>query len=139
VVTELRELRQYQDIHAAAAANVLTARDHYTVTTPYQYDRTPESRPAFGLDSGETDGVVLANAVDADGFLTDEFGGNSFPVIHASLRSSQLVPTPQLLRDYARNGHLAGEEARATMDVIGSHRSWDNSPYVTRIRTQLTE
>ena len=74
VVTELREIAQYSDIHAAAAHNVLAARSHYDVDDPYERSETPESRPTFGLDDGETDGIVLANTIDADGFLTDEFG-----------------------------------------------------------------
>ena len=36
VITELRDITQYQDVHSAAATNVLAARDHYTVEDPYQ-------------------------------------------------------------------------------------------------------
>ena len=71
VVSELQDLTQYRDIHGAAATNVLAARDHYTVEDPYERDETPDSRPTFGIDDGETDGIVLANALDVDGFLTD--------------------------------------------------------------------
>ncbi|WP_435066750.1 hypothetical protein [Haloplanus sp. C73] len=137
VITELRNLTQYQDVHGAAATNVLAARDHYTVADPYDRDGTPNSRPTFGLDDGETDGIVLANALGADGFLTDEFGGTNFPLIHAVLRGPRIVPTPRLVCDYARNGHLTHEAASALLSVIGSHRSWDDSPYVTRLRQRL--
>ena len=85
VVSELQDLTQYRDIHGAAATNVLAARDHYTVEDPYERDETPGSRPTFGLDDGETDGIVLASALAVDGFLTDEFGGMNFPLIHAVL------------------------------------------------------
>jgi len=68
VVAELRDITQYQDIHAAAASNVLAARGHYTVEDPYARDDTPDARPTFGLDDGETDGIVLSNALDVDGF-----------------------------------------------------------------------
>jgi len=60
VVSELR------DIHSAAATNVLAARDCYTVEDPYERAGTPDSRPTFGLDDGETDGIVLANALGVD-------------------------------------------------------------------------
>ena len=86
VVAELRDITQYQDIHAAAANNVLAARSYYTVEDPYERDETPDSRPTFGLDDGETDGIVLANVLGVDGFLTDEFGGTNFPLIHAVLQ-----------------------------------------------------
>ncbi|MEF8824862.1 MAG: hypothetical protein V5A27_00725 [Halapricum sp.] len=137
VVAELRDITQYQDIHAAAANNVLAARGHYTVEDPYERDDTLNSRPTFGLDDGETDGIVLANATDVDGFLTDEFGGTNFPLIHAVLQGPRIVPTPRLIVDYARNGHLSHEVARRLITTISPHRSWENSPYVTQLLQRL--
>ncbi|MDS0296588.1 hypothetical protein [Halogeometricum luteum] len=139
VVAELRDITQYQDIHAAAANNVLAAHNHYTVEDPYERDETPDSRPTFGLDDGETDGIVLANALDVDGFLTDEFGGTNFPLIHAVLQGPRIVPTPRLIVDYARNGHMSHEEARTLITTISPHRSWENSPYVTQLLQRLDE
>ena len=139
VVAELRDITQYQDIHAAAANNVLAARSYYTVEDPYEREDTPDSRPTFGLDDGETDGILLANALDVDGFLTDEFGGTNFPLIHAVLQGPRIVPTPRLIVDYARNGHLSPEEARTLITTISPHRSWENSPYVTQLLRRLEE
>ncbi|MGB9964085.1 hypothetical protein [Halobacterium sp. CBA1126] len=139
VVTELQALTQYQDIHGAAATNVLAARDYYTVEDPYERADTPDVRPTFGLDDGETDGIVLANARDVDGFLTDEFGGTNFPLIHAVLQGPRIVPTPRLLVDYARNGHLTAEAARRLVTTISPHRSWEDSPYVTQLLQRLAE
>ena len=139
VVTELRDITQYQDIHGAAASNVLAARGHYTVEDPYERGDTPDSRPTFGLDDGETDGIVLANALDVDGFLTDEFGGTNFPLIHAVLQGPRIVPTPRLILDYARNGHLSHETARRLLTTISPHRSWENSPYVSQLLRRLEE
>ncbi|WP_226023639.1 hypothetical protein [Halomicrobium salinisoli] len=139
VGTELRDITQYQDIHAAAANNVLAARGHYTVKDPYERTNTPDSRPTFGLDDGETDGIVLANALDVDGFLTDEFGGTNFPLIHAVLQGPRIVPTPRLIVDYARNGHMSHEEARRLITTISPHRSWEDSPYVTQLLQRLEE
>jgi hypothetical protein len=137
VVTELRDITQYQDIRGAAASDVLSARGHYTVEDPYEREDTPDSRPTFGLDDGETDGIVLANALGVDGFLTDEFGGTNFPLIHAVLQGPRTVPTPRLIVDYARNGHLSHEEARTLITTISPHRSWENSPYVTQLLQRL--
>ncbi len=139
VVTELRELTQYQDIHGAAASNVLAARNHYTVEDPYECDDTPETRQTFGLDNGETDGVVLANTLAVDGFLTDEFGGTNFLLIHAVLQGPRIVPTPRLIYDYARNDHMTDKEARTLIRTISSHRSWENSPYGTQLLQRLDE
>lgn len=137
VISELEALTQYRDIHGAAAANVLTASDHYTVMDPYEHAATPDSRPTFGLDDGETDGIVLANALAVDGFLTDEFGGTNFALVHAALQGPRIVPTPRLLCDYARNDHMTTDEARKLITTISSHRSWENSPYVRQLLTQL--
>jgi len=139
VVAELQDLTQYQDIHGAAATNVLAARDFYAVEDPYERTETPDSRPTFGLDDGETDGIVLANTRDVDGFLTDEFGGTNFPLIHAVLQGPRIVPTPRLISEYARNGHLTDEAARTLLSVISPHRSWDTSPYVDQVRERLGE
>jgi len=139
VVAELRDITQYQDIHAGAANNVLAARSHYTVDDPYKREDTRDSRPTFGLDDGETDGIVLANALGVDGFLTDEFGGTNFPLIHAVLQGPRIVPTPRLIVDYARNGHLSPKEARTLITTISPHRSWENSPYVTQLLHCLEE
>jgi hypothetical protein len=137
VVTELRDVAQYSDVHAVAASNVLAARAHYDVEDPYQRDEAIDSRPTFGLDDGETDGFVLANATGADGFLTDEFGGNNFALVHAALTGPRIVPAPRLLRDYAHDGHMTHEEARSLIETIGSHRSWDDSPYVAQLLDRL--
>ncbi|GAA0273726.1 hypothetical protein [Halobacterium noricense] len=137
VVTELQALTQYQDIHGAAATNVLAARDYYTIEDPYERDDTPDSRPTFGLDDGETDGIVLANALAVDGFLTDEFGGTNFPLIHAVLQGPRIAPTPRLVCDYARNDHMSDDDARTLLATISPHRNWGNSPYVAQLRDRL--
>lgn len=137
VVSELEETAQYEDVHGAAAKNVLAARKHYVIEDPYEMATTPDVRPALGLDDGETDCIVLANALGVDGLLTDEFGGTNFALVHAALRGPRIVPAPRLICDYAWNGHVSIEEARTLVAVIGTHRSWEESSYVTQLLDQL--
>ena len=137
VRAELSEMADYDDIHGAAASNVLAADGHYTIVDPYERDETPARQPDFGLDDGETDGIVLANSLGVDGFLTDEFGGTNFALVHAALRGPRIVPTPRLIRDYARGGHMSTDEARRLLECIGAHRSWEASPYVALLCDQL--
>lgn len=139
VIAELRDIAQYQDIHGAAATNVLAARDYYTAEDPYERADTPGERPTFGLDDGEADGIVLANALGVDGFLTDEFGGTNFALIHAVLRGPRIVPTPRLICDYTRNGHMTHSEARTLITTISPHRSWENSSYVAQLLRVLEQ
>ena len=133
VIAELEDVAQYSDLHAAAAANVLSAREFYNVEDPYARDGAPDERPTLGLDDGETDGIVLANALSVDAFLTDEFGSNNFALIHATLEGPRLVPSPRLIRDYALAGYLSSGEAKALIKRIGKHRSWEGNPYVERL------
>jgi predicted nucleic acid-binding protein len=137
VETELRTTAQYTDIHAAAATNVLAASAHYHVEDPLQRSDTQNSLPAYGLDEGETAGIVLANARDVDGFLTDEFAGTNFALIHAALTGPQIVPAPRLVCDYARNEHLTTAETRQLLSIMGQHRSWGSNPYVQQLLKTL--
>jgi predicted nucleic acid-binding protein len=137
VVAERREMAQYADIHATATSNVLAANRYYAVEDTYRRPDTPDSRPTFGLDDGETDGIVLANALDVDAFLTDEFGSGDFALIHAALDGPRIVPTPRLICDYARAGHVAVENARTLVEHIGDRRSWSHSPYVQLLLQDL--
>ncbi|MFB6202354.1 MAG: hypothetical protein ABEI98_10140 [Halorhabdus sp.] len=135
VERELHEMAGYDDIHAAAATNVLATSEHYTRVDPLDRNDTPDELPDHGLDEGETAGIVLANALDADVFLTDEF--RNLARFHALLESVQLVPTPRLLRDYARTGHLRPEQARRLIDTIAPRRSWETNRYVQVVRATL--
>ncbi|WP_136717324.1 hypothetical protein [Halorientalis salina] len=137
VRAELQNIAQYSDIDGAAAANVLAASDHYTVEDPLQRSETPPALPEWGLDGGETAALVLANALGVDAFLTDEFAGSSFALIHARLADATVVTTPRLLRDYAYTGHLSESDARTILDVIGRHRSWKHNSYVQHVKGML--
>jgi len=135
VKAELRKMAGYDDVHAAAATNVLAASEHYRVTDPLDRDDTPESLPAYGLDRGETAAIVLANALGVDAVLTDEF--NQLSRIHALTENATLVPTPRLLRDYARVGHMREEQARRLVETIAPHRSWGANSYVQAVLATL--
>ena len=139
VIAELEDIAQYSDIHGAAAANVLSAHDFYSIEVPYGRKNAPDDRPTFGLDDGETDGIVLANSLSVDGFLTDEFGSTDFAMIHAVLEGPRLVPSPRLIRDNAVAGHMSNAEARALIGRIGRYRSWDENPYVKRVVGSLRD
>jgi len=134
---ELRNMAQYSDLHATAATNVLAANNHYTVEDPLARSDTPNSLPTYGLDPGETAGIVLANSRGVDAFLTDEFTSTNFTVIHSRLAGAKLVTTPRLLRDYVHAGHVSQSDAHTILAEIAGHRSWQNNAYVQSILQAL--
>lgn len=139
VEEELRTTAKFDDIHGAAAANVLTASANYYVEDPLQRSDTPDELPTLGLDSGETAGIVLANSLEVDAFLTDEFAGTNFLLIHAALTGPRLVPTPRLVCDFARAGHMTHDAARQLLRVMGRHRGWAGNAYVQQLTRSLED
>lgn len=128
VVDELEEVATYDDDHGRAAKVVLDRTAEMTI-------RTVELDADFPLDDGENAAVTLANRIDAELLLCDEF--NRLGVIHASLADTRLVTTPTLLSVFVRNGHLDAEDARNLLDSISAIRSWGANSYVRRARALL--
>lgn len=128
VVEELEEMSSYDDAHGRAAETVLDRGNDLTVEWVALDEKFP-------LDDGENAAVTLANDVEAELFLCDEF--DRLGLIHASLADTRLVTTPTLLSVFVRRGLLSREEALALLDVIGHARSWEENSYVERARSLL--
>jgi len=128
VIEELQEIASYNDDHGQAATAVC---DRTTEMTIQSVDLDAE----FPLDDGENAAVTLANKIDAEIFLCDEF--NSLGLIHASLANTRLVTTPTLLSVLVRTKRLATDEARTLLDEMSSARSWETNSYVQRARSLL--
>jgi predicted nucleic acid-binding protein len=130
VVEELQEIALYDDAHGRAASIVLE-RDDALETRSVALDAE------FPLDEGENAAVTLANNLDADLFLCDEF--TQLGLIHASLADTRLVTTPTLLSALVRTEQLSAPEARMLLDEISHARSWDGNSYVQRARSLFEE
>nr|WP_233274838.1 hypothetical protein [Haladaptatus cibarius] len=128
VVEELREIASYDDVHGRAANGVL---DRIPELTTQSVDLDAE----FPLDDGENAAVTLANDIDAELFLCDEF--NSLGLIHASLVDTRLVTTPTLLSVFVRTEQLSSDDGRLLLNDISTARSWDGNSYVQRARSLL--
>lgn len=128
VVAELQEVASYDDAHGQAADRVLDRIVAFS-------KRSVELDAEFPLDDGENAAVSLANDVDADLLLCDEF--NRLGLIHASLVDTRLVTTPTLLAVCVRNGWLSAADAQAALEAISAARSWDGNSYVQRARSLL--
>lgn len=130
VVEELREIASYDDSHGRAASIVLRSTDALK-TQSVALDAK------FPLDDGENAAVTLANDLDADLFLCDEF--TQLGLIHASLADTRLVTTPTLLSVLVRTEQLSPADARRLLDTISDARSWDANSYVQRARSLFEE
>jgi len=130
VVAELEEIASYDDEHGRAATAVLDHRPAITI-------QSVELDAGFPLDDGENAAVTLANNVNAELLLCDEF--NRLGLIHASLADTRLVTTPTLLSVFVRTGQLSADDARTLLTEIGGARSWDDNSYVQRARTLLDD
>ena len=128
VVEELQEVASYNDVHGKAATVVCVQTSSMTV-------QSVDLDTEFPLDDGENAAVTLANEIDAELLLCDEF--NSLGMIHASLANTKIVTTPTLLSVFVRTERLTTEEAQTTLDEISSARSWDANSYVQRARSLL--
>lgn len=126
VVEELREIAGHEDVHGRAATTVLDRSSGLSIASV-----SPAGE--FPLDDGEHAAVTLANDIEAELFLCDEF--NRLGLIHASLRQARLVTTPTLLALFQQSGLLTGDEAVSLLDRIGQARSWDANSYVERARS----
>lgn len=137
VEAELRATARYSDIHAAAAGNVLAAATHCHIEEPLQRSDTPDTLPEYGLDEGETAGIVLANGRDVDMFLIDEFAGTNLALIHAALTGPRIIPAPRFVCDYARDGKIADADARRLLSIMEQHRSWTDNAYFRQLLKTL--
>lgn len=128
VLVELEETAAYDDASGTAATAVLDRRTEFAVES-VDLDET------FPLDDGENAAVTLANDVEAEQLLCDEF--NRLALVHASLVDAHLVTTPALLTAFVRNGVLTPDEAEATLGEMSDARSWSANAYVDRARETL--
>jgi len=128
VIEELQEIAAYNDSHGQAATAVCNRTTEMSI-------QAVDLDAEFPLDDGENAAVTLANEIDAELLLCDEF--NSLGLIHASLANTRLVTTPTLLSVFVRTRELSTETAQALLDEMSSARSWDGNSYVHRARSLL--
>jgi len=128
VLDELADTADYDDPSGRAARAVLDRRSAFAV-------RSTDLDEEFPLDDGENAAVTLANDLDADQFLRDEF--HRLALVHASLTGPRLVTSPSLLLALVRAGWLTADAAENLLETMSDARSWDENSYVARARATL--
>lgn len=131
VLGEVTEATGDNDLLAAAADLVLQAANH--VTTHDVDDRT-NGPLDYGLDRGESDCIWLANELEADLFITDEFNTTNYLFVALGLNDRNILfTTPHILCTLGSHEILPAEYVDAALTYYVETKNWD-AQYVTQLR-----
>lgn len=136
VLGEVTEATGNDGLLAAAADLVLQAARH--ITAHDIDDRTDEPLD-YGLDRGESDCIWLANELEADLFITDEFNTTNYLFINLALDDRNILfTTPHILCTLATYEILPVEYVDAALTYYVETKGWDTQ-YVAQLRQHYFE
>ena len=136
VLGEVTNATGDDDLIAAAADIVLQAAHHLT---SHDIDDRADEPLDYGLDRGESDCIWLANELEADLFITDEFNTTNFLFINLALDDrNTLFTTPHILCTLATHEILPVEYIDAALTYYVETKDWD-AQYVALLRQQYLE
>lgn len=130
VVSELRDIAAYDDTHGDAATRVLDLLENYHI-------QQPNDQPDYPLDKGETTAITLANEVNADVFICDEY--SELSTVHALLSEARFMTTPKMIEALVIRGVLSSADAQTALSEMVTERSWRNNSYVTQFLDRFDE
>jgi predicted nucleic acid-binding protein len=130
VRSELQDVAAYEDTHAEAATRVLAHITDIQI-------QSPTKRPTSPLDDGETAAIALANELNADVFLCDEY--RELSTVHALLSGARLMTTPKMVESFVLRDVLSPTEAQVALSEMVTERSWRNNSYVTQFLDRFNE
>ena len=132
VLGELGEIAAGDDLLAAAANAVLSAA-HWM--TDHDVDDGIENPLDEALDEGEIRCIALANVLDVDMFVTDEFNSIKFQFISLAINDRNILfTTPHLLCVLVEYEILDVRYADHALSYYIETKHWDRS-YVETLRT----
>lgn len=133
VLGEVTQATGDDDLLSAAGNLVLQAAHH--LTTHDVADRNDEPLD-YGLDRGESEGIWLANELEADLFITDEFNTTNYLFVALALNDRNIVfTTPHILCTLASYEVLPSEFVDAALTYYVEIKDWD-AQYVAQLRQQ---
>jgi hypothetical protein len=131
VIGELSDATGSDDLLSAAAELVLQALARVTTHDVANQIDDPLD---YGLDRGESEGIWLANELDADLFITDEFNSTNYLFVSLALDDrNTLFTTPHILCSLATHDVLPSEYVGAALTYYVETKHWDRQ-YVTQLR-----
>ena len=131
VMGELSTATGSGDLLSAAADLVLQASHHLTT---HDVEAKIDEPLDYGLDQGESDGIWLANTLDAPLFITDEFNSTNYLFVSLALDDrNTLFTTPHVLCKLASRGVLPSEYVDAALSYYVDSKGWDEQ-YLDQLR-----
>lgn len=136
VLGEVTDASDGDDLLAVAADAVLKASHHFTT---HDVQDSLDQPLDYGLDRGESLAIHLANELDADLFVTDEFNTVNYLLVGLALDDrNTLFTTPHVLCRLATAGLLDQTYVTALLSYYVETKNWD-AEYVDRLRTTKLE
>jgi hypothetical protein len=131
VIGELSTATGSGDLLSAAADLVLNASHHLTT---HDVEAKIDEPLEYGLDQGESDGIWLANDLDAALFITDEFNSTNYLFVSLALDNrNTLFTTPHVLCKFASRDILPVEYVDAAFSYYVDSKQWDEQ-YLDQLR-----
>jgi hypothetical protein len=131
VLGEVTDATGSDDLLAAAAELVLQAAHHLTA---HEVDNLAEEPLEYGLDRGESDCIWLANELETDLFITDEFNTTNYLLVALGLNDRNvLFTTPHILCVLATHEILSEEYVNAALTYYVETKGWE-AQYVAQLR-----
>ena len=136
VLGEISDAMGSGDLLSAAAAAVMQATQHLTV---HDIAARTEGTLDFGLDRGESHAIWLANDLEAEMFVTDEFNSTNYLFVALALDDrNTLFTTPHVCCHLADRDVLDPNYVGALLSYYVETKRWD-SQYVGRLRRRYLD
>jgi hypothetical protein len=136
VLGELTDATGSTDLLSAAADLVLQAAHHLTT---HDVDTQLGEPLEYGLDRGESGCLWLANELEAELFITDEFNTTNYLFVNLALADrNTLFTTPHILCTLATHKILPEEYVDAALTYYVDTKNWD-AQYVAQLRQQCLQ
>jgi hypothetical protein len=136
VLGELTDATGSEDLLSAAADLVLQAAHHLTT---HDVDAQLAEPLDYGLDSGESECIWLANELEAELFITDEFNTTNYLFVNLALDDRNILfTTPHILCTLATHEILPEEYVDAALTYYVDTKNWD-AQYVAQLRQQCLQ
>lgn len=133
VVGEVSDAMGSGDLLSAAAETVMSASRRLTT---HDVDGDLDGPLDYGLDEGESRAIWLANELDAEMFVTDEFNSTNYLFVGMALDDRNIqFTTPEILCELANHDILDSSYVEATLTYYVETKEWDQQ-YVELLRRE---